>query len=168
MGGSGFICDQIYPTSCVDFQFSAEKARAESVIELVKNIRVFRNDNNIEIGKTIILKTPTVAAFDDFIENIKKLAGIGEVQESSDGSGNLIVSDLGIVYADLNIDKKELKAKLEKELESIDFEISRSEKMLNNPNFVAKAPASLVELEKEKIEKNKALKEMLLGKIQEI
>ncbi len=168
MGGSGFICNQTYPKSNKDFQFASEKTRAESVIELVKNIRIFKNDNEIEAGKTIILKTPNVSAFDDFIENIKKLAGVSEVQQSNDNSGNLIVSDLGVIYADLNIDKDELKKKLEKELDAINFEITRSEKMLNNPNFVAKAPASLVELEKEKIEKNKVLKEMLLGKIQEI
>ena len=41
-----------------------------------------------------------------------------------------------------------------------------SEKMLNNPNFVAKAPANLVELEKEKLEKNKALKAMLIEKLE--
>ena len=38
-------------------------------------------------------------------------------------------------------------------------EIARCEGMLNNPNFVNKAPAAKVEAEKEKLEKYKEMKE---------
>ncbi len=166
MGGDGFICEQNYPKMKEEFKFAYERTRTESVIELVKAIRALKNENNIEAGKTVVLKTPNSKNLDDFIGGIKKLATIGEVIETNDKSGHLIVSDLGEIYIDLNIDNEEVAQKLSKELETIEFEISRSEKMLNNPNFVAKAPANLVELEKEKLEKNKALKAMLLEKIE--
>lgn len=166
MGGTGFICNQIYPESKDALKFISEHERAESVLELVKNIRVLKNENGIDAGKSVILKTPNAERVGDFIESITKLAGIGIVEVSNDKSGHLIVSDLGEIYIDLNIDNEEITQKLEKELESIEFEIARSEKMLNNPNFVAKAPANLVELEKEKLEKNKVLKAMLLEKLQ--
>lgn len=166
MGGTGFICNQIYPESKDALKFVSEHERAESVLELVKNIRVLKNENGIDAGKSVILKTPNAERVGDFIESITKLAGIGSVEISNDKSGHLIVSDLGEIYIDLNIDNEEITQKLEKELESIEFEIARSEKMLNNPNFVAKAPANLVELEKEKLEKNKVLKAMLLEKLQ--
>ena len=52
-----------------------------------------------------------------------------------------------------------------KELESVIFEIERSEKMLSNPNFVNKAPTALVEKEKEKLEANKALKNTIMEKL---
>ncbi len=55
--------------------------------------------------------------------------------------------------------------KLKKELESVIFEIERSEKMLSNPNFVNKAPTALVEKEKEKLEANKALKNTIMEKL---
>ena len=42
-------------------------------------------------------------------------------------------------------------------------EIERGEKMLSNKGFVANAPAALVELEKAKLEKNKALLAALEG-----
>lgn len=42
-----------------------------------------------------------------------------------------------------------------KEQERLTKEIARHEGMLNNPNFVNKAPAAKVEAEKEKLEKYK-------------
>lgn len=166
MGGDGFICNQSYPEYKEGYKFEAEKTRAESAIELVKTIRVFKNEQGIEAGKTIILKSKNVKDFEDFIGHIMKLGTIERLEETDDKSGNLIVSDLAEIYIDLNIDREEMNQKLQKELESIEFEIERSEKMLNNANFVAKAPANLVELEKEKLDKNKALRQMLLDKIQ--
>ena len=166
MGGDGFICNQSYPEYKDGYKFEAEKTRAESAIELVKTIRVFKNEQGIEAGKTIILKSKNVKDFEDFIGHIMKLGTIERLEETDDKSGNLIVSDLAEIYIDLNIDREEMNQKLQKELESIEFEIERSEKMLNNANFVAKAPANLVELEKEKLDKNKALRQMLLDKIQ--
>ena len=49
------------------------------------------------------------------------------------------------------IQKKELL----KEKERLDFEISRSQKMLLNPAFVSKAPKQKVDLEQSKLEENK-------------
>ena len=46
---------------------------------------------------------------------------------------------------------------LEKDIEKVQFEIDRSNKMLGNPNFVAKAPATLIETEKQKLAKNEDL-----------
>ena len=45
-------------------------------------------------------------------------------------------------------------ARLEREQERIRNEIARSDKMLENPGFVAKAPAQKVEQEREKRQKN--------------
>jgi len=56
-----------------------------------------------------------------------------------------------------DIDKATLSAKLQKDKESLTFEVARSEKMLANPGFVAKAPAEKIAAEKEKLEKNKKL-----------
>ena len=46
---------------------------------------------------------------------------------------------------------------LKEAIGKVEFEINRSKKMLDNPNFVAKAPASLVESEKAKLAKNEEL-----------
>src|SRR5574344_687281 len=56
-----------------------------------------------------------------------------------------------------DIDKATLSAKLQKDKESLTFEVARSEKMLAKPGFVSKAPAGKIANEKEKLEKNKKL-----------
>ena len=62
------------------------------------------------------------------------------------------------------IDKEELIAKLDKEIAMLKSEVERSEKMLSNPGFVSKAPETKINLEKEKLAKNKAQLENVLAK----
>ena len=62
------------------------------------------------------------------------------------------------------IDKEELIAKLDKEIAMLKSEVERSEKMLSNPGFVSKAPEAKINLEKEKLAKNKAQLENVLAK----
>ena len=49
------------------------------------------------------------------------------------------------------VDHKEEKEKLEKEIERLQKEIKRASGMLNNPNFVSKAPQAKVDQEKAKL-----------------
>ena len=62
------------------------------------------------------------------------------------------------------INKEELIAKLDKEITSLKFEVERSEKLLSNPAFVAKSPKAKLNLEKEKLAKNKLQLESVLAK----
>ena len=62
---------------------------------------------------------------------------------------------------------KELK-RLAKDLKNLENEIARAEKMLANPGFVNKAPAQLVDNEKEKLATNRGLLEKLKARIAEM
>ena len=95
----------------------------------------------------------------------KKMVGIGEVLSVKELSGVSVISPLGEFAIKLDIDENAIKENLKKELESVIFEIERSEKMLGNPNFVAKAPESLVNAEKAKLEKNKSLRQSIMEKL---
>jgi valyl-tRNA synthetase len=59
------------------------------------------------------------------------------------------------------VDKEKEIARLEAESKKMDGEIKRCEGMLNNPNFVNKAPEAKVNAEREKLAKYKAMKEKL-------
>ena len=63
--------------------------------------------------------------------------------------------------------EKEL-ARLEKDLKNVEGEIARANGKLNNAGFVAKAPAELVEREKEKLATNQGLLEKLRARIAEM
>ena len=86
------------------------------------------------------------------------------VQQDKNGIGedavSIVVAD-GVVYLPLEdlIDREKEIERLTKEQERLTKEIARCEGMLNNPNFVNKAPAAKVEAEKEKLEKYKEMKE---------
>ena len=58
---------------------------------------------------------------------------------------------------DSMVDMNAEKERVEKEIARLKSEIERSERMLNNAGFVAKAPAHLIDAEKEKLAKNKEL-----------
>jgi valyl-tRNA synthetase len=59
-------------------------------------------------------------------------------------------------------------ARLTKELENVQREISRAEGKLNNAGFVAKAPAALVEQEKNKLAMNQQKAEQVAKRIEEL
>ena len=63
--------------------------------------------------------------------------------------------------------EKELK-RLEKDLKGVEGEIARASGKLNNPGFVAKAPAQLIEAEREKLSTNQGLMEKLKARIAEM
>ncbi|MBP5694040.1 MAG: hypothetical protein J6X03_01090 [Bacilli bacterium] len=61
-----------------------------------------------------------------------------------------IILPKATLYIVDGVNKAELKEKIAKEIEILKSEIKRSEGMLNNKNFLDKAPEAKVNLEKEK------------------
>ena len=71
-----------------------------------------------------------------------------------------MVSD-AVVYLPLEdlVDREKEIERLTKEQERLTKEIARCQGMLNNPNFVNKAPAAKVDAEKEKLQKYEEMME---------
>ena len=66
------------------------------------------------------------------------------------------------------VDFEKERARLQKERQNVAAEIARAEGKLNNAGFVSKAPAALVEAEKEKLEKNRQMLAALDARIAEL
>lgn len=167
-GGSGLLCKANYPEYNENFKFEAEKEKVESIFNLIKNIRATKLEQGIDPYKQVVITTTNKQIFDEFLPNVKKLAFIESVEQVDNIDGTLIVNDLVPCAIKINIDKTQLLEKLQKDLKDIEFEIERSVKMLSNEKFVAKAPQNLVQLEKEKLERNKAKKESILLSIKNL
>lgn len=133
-----------------------------SLINLITSIRNQKAEVNkplqTPINLSIYLKNSEL--FNDFNQleayiihftKAKTLTYLGKELDSKDYSV-VVLSDLiyYIPQADL-IDFAKVKENLEKEKVKLEEELARSHKMLNNPNFVNKAPAQKVELEKKKL-----------------
>ena len=75
--------------------------------------------------------------------------------------------ELFIPLGDLVDFEKEI-ARLKKERENLEKEMNRARGMLNNPGFVAKAPAALVQGEKDKLAANEQKARALESRIAEL
>jgi valyl-tRNA synthetase len=66
------------------------------------------------------------------------------------------------------VDVEKTIARLEAELKKLNAEVERVEKKLSNPGFTAKAPAHVVEAERQKGEEYKEKREKVLARLQEL
>ncbi|MEZ4635179.1 MAG: hypothetical protein R2856_09450 [Caldilineaceae bacterium] len=58
--------------------------------------------------------------------------------------------------------------RLQKELDNVDNQLQRSEKLLANQGFVAKAPAEIIQREEDKIAELKIRRQQIQANMQEI
>lgn len=158
-----------FPTKSKGLKLSNDFGR---VIELIKSIRNARAEFNVPDNKRTTLYI--IANNDNLIkENLNEISKLGYgtksilVENQPEEKSVKIVSGNTVVFIPMGelVDSQKEQERLNKEIESVKFEISRSEKMLSNAGFIAKAPASLVENEKTKLEKNKKLLEKLMQEI---
>ena len=95
------------------------------------------------------------------------------VQEDKAGIGedavSVVVSN-AVVYLPLEdlVDREKELERLTKEKERLTKEIARCEGMLNNPNFVNKAPEAKVAAEKEKLQKYIEMKEKVSTQLSQL
>lgn len=153
-----------WPEKTQDYE--TESNEMEEIIKIIGNIRNARNEKKVPDNKKIVIKifpTKNKQLFKAASGYIKKLCLASDVllissEEPSQGAINLTFNDCKVILPlESMVDMGEEKARREKEIESVKFEIARSEGMLSNPKFVEKAPAALVEQERQKLEKNKQL-----------
>ena len=82
---------------------------------------------------------------------------------------DIIPSSIDLAAAEIElVDMEKEVARLGKERDKILAEISRGEKMLSNPGFVNKAPAHLLQKEKEKLVANKELLDKINSQIADL
>ena len=148
----------------------AEKA-VESFKEAVRGIRNTRTEMNVPMNRKTHLyivgkDADTCARYEACKKSFVNLAFAKEihVQENKDGIGedavSVVVSD-AVVYMPLEdlVDREKEMERLKKEQERLTKEIARCQGMLNNPNFVNKAPEAKVNAEKEKLQKYEEMME---------
>ncbi len=175
----GFLMLQKWPEFREDYVFTAEENRMQGIMEIIRTIRNLRSEMNVAPSKrTRLMLLPgdgwqeTLAGGDGYF---RRLAGASETELLADRnqvtektvSAVTMAGELFIPLGDLVDFDKEI-ARLSKELENIGKEMNRSRGMLNNAGFIAKAPAQLVQQEKDKLEAAAAKAEALEKRIAEL
>ena len=178
-GAEGMLISAAWPECDPAYDFDDVAARFEGVMEAIRAIRNLRAEMNVAPSKraTLILKPhegwrDSLAAAEGYF---KRLAGASAVEfiEPTDANPEKSASavteacELFIPLGELVDIDKEIQ-RLTKDLKNIEGEIARANGKLNNQGFISKAPAELVEREKEKLNTNMGLMEKLKARIAEM
>lgn len=151
-----------YPEFDAKLDFSEQEQEFERIIAVIRGIRIRRAEMNVPPSKktAVYIETQHSATFESGIPFIQRLASaeqvhVGASQELADAVQ--VVTDSARVLIPMGelVDKEKELARLEKEREGCVKDIAMISGKLSNEGFVAKAPAQVVEAEKEKLERRR-------------
>ena len=168
-----------YPEHNEKLNFKKQEEQIEQIKELITGIRNVRTKMNVhpsKKSKLIFIAKPEYKEVIKESEGFIKKLGFGEEIEIKEEKTNIPQNAVNVVTADLEVfipfedlvDIEEEKQRLEKEKEKILAEKEKTDKMLGNPGFLAKAPASKVEEEKEKLAKFNEMLESIENRIKNL
>jgi len=145
-----------WPKYAPALSFKKEQDDTDRVIALIRAIRNRRAEMNVPPSKkaTVYIQTDYPDAFAGSEMSFMRLASADKVVIGPiEGDGVMVVTDSAkaMIPMDQLIDREKELARLNKEKEKIQKEINMAQGKLGNAGFVAKAPAELVEKEKEKL-----------------
>ena len=141
-----------YPKYDKKLLFEAEESAVDDAVEFIKNYRYVKAENNISKEAKVMFDT------NDDNELIVKMLKLGN---------NIVTEPLGIkaykvfsnrVKATIYFERIETeaeKAQKQQQIEDLKNSIARREKLLSNENYVNKAPANIVEADRQKLEEEK-------------
>ena len=153
-----------YPEYNEKLDFKVEEDQIEQIKEIITGIRNIRTKMNVhpsKKSKLIFIVKPEDIEFIQKSEGfIKKLGFSEEIeiktekQDIPQNAVNVVTPriEVFIPFEDL-VNIEEEKQRLEKEKSKILIEKEKTDKMLGNPGFLAKAPEAKVQEEKAKLEK---------------
>ncbi len=158
-----------WPVFTEEWDFAADENAVDTIKDAVRGIRNLRAEMNVPNSKKATVyvvseKEEVRNIFEDAKVFFATLGFASEVLVQGDKTGiaddavSTVIQD-AVVYmpfAELVDIEKEVE-RLSKEQKKLQGEIKRCEGMLNNPNFVGKAPAAKIEEEKAKLEKYKGM-----------
>ena len=178
-GHDGMLILAQWPEAKPEYDFAREERQMEGLMEIIRAIRNLRAEMNVQPGKrTHITLIPengwedTLAMAEPYLQ---RLAGASDVQPGGKDAlaGEKVVSavcaagEIRIPLGELVDFEKEI-ARLEKEKKNLEGEIARANGKLNNPGFLSKAPAALVEQERAKLSTNESMLKSLEQRIQDL
>ena len=155
-----------YPKYDAALSFPEDEAGFELIMDAVKAVRSRRAEMNVPPSKrpTLIITSDRPEVFEAGRTYLSKLAYAGEVEISAeapaDTEGMVSVvtgsAKMFMPMAEL-VDLEAERARLEKELDKARAQLEAQNKKLANESFVSRAPEAVVNAERERAEKAKAL-----------
>ena len=166
-----------FPEYNEDFKNDKAEADMQMIMESIKGVRNIRNEMNVPPSKkcTLYIVTANKELFESAASFYIKLASASSVIVQSGKSGipeNAVsVAAPGaelLLPMDELVDKEKERERLTKEKNRLEDEIKRVEGKLSNKGFTDKAPAAVVEEERKKGEKYKAMLETVIDSLSKL
>ncbi|MFA6755173.1 MAG: valine--tRNA ligase [Bacilli bacterium] len=135
--------------------------------QVIENIRSYKVNNKFAPNYKVDLRIKSIIDFNEFYPYVSRFSfatSIEKVDSDVKNSTSIVLNDMTIFILD-NVNKEEMKEKLQKDYNNVLQEIKRSEGLLNNPNFVNKAPKAKLDLEKSKYSNYLKLKDEIENKL---
>ncbi len=161
-----------YPVADKKRAYRKDAADAEAVMELIRGVRNLRREMNVPQSKRTAIYIVPADGKENVIKKVEKYieklaSGTQVFVYEPEGKNASVMTALGKVFIPMGelIDFDKERARLNAEIAKTDEEIARAEGKLANKGFVDKAPAALVEKEREKLAKYKEIK---LGLVQSL
>ncbi len=145
----------------------AEKLGA-MLSKILSDVRGYKSSKGLAPNASIRLAFEGNYPFPGIEEYLKRFLFASEVKEGCKLRGDAFVYEGATLTLEEDIDVDTLRENLRRDEEKLLFEVNRSEKMLSNPGFIAKAPKEKIEAEKEKLEGNKAKLEAIRARLAEL
>ena len=170
----GMLISAAWPTADAALDFPEAVAKCESLMAGIRAIRNRRAELNVPPSRKahLIIVSGNTATFGDSAPYFERLASAAscELASAAPADAASMVSAVtadATFYMPMNdlVDKEKELARLEKELAKAESDIAFIRRKLDNPSFVAKAPAAVVEGEKAKLAKAEATRDGVLASI---
>ncbi len=164
------IMVQDWPKYREDLAFQAEEREMESIMNAIRAVRNRRAEMNVPQSRksTLYVATALKECFEHGVPIICRLASAdqvivsGKAPDGHEGMVSCVTPDAELFLPlDQLVDVEKEKARLDKELEKAKKNLASLEAKLKNENFTARAPENVVEAERKKSEKARALIDQL-------
>ncbi len=158
--GSGMLIREPWPAVTKKLKDAKAQRDFQVLVDVITTIRKIRGEQNIEQGKnvhTIVFTKEHAALLEEEAGHIKRLARVGEltVEKKPRKLENVVSAFLPDIEIHLSleglIDLEKEKMNLTKEKEHLEKIIASTELRLQNKDFITRAPAAVVEGEREKV-----------------
>ena len=178
-GTEGTIMLSDWPKVDDAMDFPQEAREMEGVMDVIRAVRNLRAEMNVSVGRRAHLIVRPKAGWEHAMEGAGEYFGrlawasgmqiLGQDEEAPAKTVSAVseAAELFIPLGDL-VDVAKETARLTKERDSVQRDIERGEAKLNNPSFMSKAPAQLVEQEREKLAVSRDKLEKLNARIEDL
>ncbi|STX29546.1 valyl-tRNA synthetase [Legionella beliardensis] len=161
-----------YPKVNEQFINTALEAQMAWVKEVIQSVRTIRSEMGISPAKLIMLQVKNASAaekerfkhYHNIITTLSKLAYIHFLEQDEEVpiSASAVVGELELLIPMAGLINKETElSRLNREIAKLEKDITLAESKLNNPKFTDKAPAEIIDKEREKLAQAQLAREKL-------